>query len=257
MSGLLLAGCEGSDPYEIESTTAAVGEQGASFYDEERAAEARAEREAAAKAAEAGNPAGESTEDENGTEDTGASEDDPSAGFDPNVAGTLTVGGVDPALASKLKADPSAYAKNSIEGLVTFRMLSLAGVDIDQLLDYLFSDDPEKANVFEFPPGIMALSGQEAAVVGYMIPLEYKPKTDEIVIFMLVRDLMSCCFGNVPRPDEWIYVEMEKGASTKLYPYVPITVYGELTVGKLEDEFGFSSGVYSLEATKVEAFKVE
>lgn len=172
-------------------------------------------------------------------------------------ADTLRVGSVDPSLAARLKADPSAYATKHIEGLVTFRMLSLAGIDLDSLLDYLFSPDTERAKAFVFPEAIRALDQKEAAIVGYMIPLEYKPKTDEIKVFMLVRDLMACCFGGAPRPDEWVYVEMEGDRSSKLYPYLPIVVRGKLTVGRLEDEFGLSSGVYSMSAKSVEEFKAE
>jgi hypothetical protein len=92
-------------------------------------------------------------------------------------------------------------------------------------------------------------------MVGYMIPLEYKPKSDDIVIFMLVRDLMSCCFGGMPRPDEWVYVEMRGDAVARLFPYVPVVVRGELIVGRLEDEFGFATGVYTMKADSVEAFE--
>jgi len=174
---------------------------------------------------------------------------------DANASGNAF--GVDAQRAAQLRADPSAQAGTKIANLVTFRMLSLAGVDVNALVDYIFSPETELARSFEFPKHIKALDGKEAAIVGYMIPLEYKPRTEEIKIFMLVRDLMSCCFGNSPRPDEWVYVEMEGDTSAKFYPYMPITAHGILHVGRLEDEFGFSAGVYSLKARSVELFKVD
>ena len=124
------------------------------------------------------------------------------------------------------------------------------------ILDYLYKPDTERAHSFEFPGPVKAKAGDERAMVGYMIPLEYKPKSDDIVIFMLVRDLMSCCFGGMPRPDEWVYVEMRGDAVAKLFPYVPVVVRGELVVGRLEDEFGFATGVYTMKADSVEAFEV-
>ena len=106
-----------------------------------------------------------------------------------------------------------------------------------------------------FASGVRRLNGQTVRIRGYMIPLEYKPKSDDIVIFMLVRDLMSCCFGGMPRPDEWVYVEMRGDAVARLFPYVPVVVRGELIVGRLEDEFGFATGVYTMKGDSVEAFE--
>ncbi len=170
-------------------------------------------------------------------------------------AGSMEVGAINPNLAKELLADPGQAAAGAIDGLVTFGDLSLVSVDLDALLDYLYKPDTERALSFEFPGPVKAKAGDERAMVGYMIPLEYKPKSDDIVIFMLVRDLMSCCFGGMPRPDEWVYVEMRGDAVAKLFPYVPVVVRGELVVGRLEDEFGFATGVYTMKADSVEAFE--
>lgn len=171
------------------------------------------------------------------------------------VPESVSVGSVNPNLAAALRADPGKMAKGSIEGLVTFGDLSLVGVDLDALLDYLYKPETDKAKSFEFPDAVKAQAGKDKALIGYMIPLEYKPKSDEIVIFMLVRDLMSCCFGGVPRPDEWVYVEMVPDKTTQLYPYMPVVVRGELIVGRLEDEFGFATGVYTIKGEDVSPFE--
>ena len=167
----------------------------------------------------------------------------------------MQVGAINPNLAKELLADPGQAAAGEIDGLVTFGDLSLVSVDLDALLDYLYKPDTERALAFEFPGPVKAKAGDERAMVGYMIPLEYKPKSDDIVIFMLVRDLMSCCFGGMPRPDEWVYVEMRGDNVARLFPYVPVVVRGELIVGRLEDEFGFATGVYTMKADSVEAFE--
>ncbi len=100
----------------------------------------------------------------------------------------------------------------------------------------------------------MEKAGDNKAIVGYMIALEYKPRSDEIISFMLVRDLQACCFGGVPRPDEWVMVEMEEGKSTDYHMYVPITVRGKFTPGRVEDEYGYASAIYNLEASSVERY---
>ncbi|MGB0330928.1 MAG: DUF3299 domain-containing protein [Planctomycetota bacterium] len=172
-----------------------------------------------------------------------------------DTAGSMEVGAINPNLAKELRADPGQAAAGAIDGLVTFGDLSLVSVDLDALLDYLYKPETELARAFEFPGPVQAKAGDEKAMVGYMIPLEYKPKSDDITIFMLVRDLMSCCFGGMPRPDEWVYVEMRGDAVARLFPYVPVVVRGELIVGRLEDDFGFATGVYTMKADAVEAFE--
>lgn len=234
---LFVAGCSDGASPTIEGESVVVAQRGTGFTEERR----ELDRELGLDTVPASPP------------------EEQQAAVDPASidTSTLTVGGVDPSLAARLKADPSAYATKKIDGLVTFRMLSLTGIDLDSLLDYLFSPETERAKAFKFPEEIKAFDQKDAAIVGYMIPLEYKPKTDEIKVFMLVRDLMACCFGGAPRPDEWVYVEMDGDSATKLYPYLPIVVRGKLTVGRIEDEFGLSSGVYSMKATSVEEFKAE
>lgn len=179
------------------------------------------------------------------------------AGTPDEVAARAPLGAdaIDPNLASRLKADPSAEAGDEIEGLVTFRRLSLVGSDVTALIDYLFNPETEAAKAFDFPKEVKELAGPDKAVIGYMIALEYKPKTTDLVKFMLVRDLMQCCFGGMPRPDEWIYVEMEGDRTTEIYHYVPIVVRGTLKVGRIDDEYGLMSGVYSMKAKSVELFQ--
>ena len=61
---------------------------------------------------------------------------------------------------------------------------------------------------------------------------------------MLVRDLMGCCFGGAPQPDEWISVRMEEGGAD-YYPYIPVVVTGTLRVEAIEDEAGYAAGFKS------------
>lgn len=162
---------------------------------------------------------------------------------------------LNPQLAAGLREDPGQTAAGSIEGLVTFGDLTLVGTDIDMLLDYIYKPETDRAKLFKFPDRILEKAGKDKAVVGYMIALEYKSGTDDVISFMLVRDLQACCFGGIPRPDEWIMVEMEAGKTTELFTYVPVTVYGEFTPGRVEDEYGYASAIYNLVASKVERYE--
>lgn len=161
---------------------------------------------------------------------------------------------LNPSLAAGLREDPGQTAAGSIEGLITFGDLSLLGADIDQLLDYIYKPETENAKRFKFPQRILDKAGEDKAIVGYMIALEFKNRSDKLISFMLVRDLQACCFGGIPRPDEWILVEMEEGKTCDQFMYVPITVRGKFIPGRVEDEYGYSSAIFNLEASSVERY---
>ena len=106
-------------------------------------------------------------------------------------------------------------------------------------------DDP----ALKFPKDILELDGQEISIVGYMIPGEMDQ--GNVLDFMLVRDLLGCCFGGSPMPDEWINVIMTEEAEAEYRPYMPMRVTGVLTLGGEQDEAGFALGVYQLKGTDV------
>ena len=68
--------------------------------------------------------------------------------------------------------------------------------------------------------------------------------------FMLVRDLLGCCFGGAPQPDEWMEVVME-GEGADYFPYIPVLVTGTLSVEGIEDEAGYAAGCFVLSGTSV------
>lgn len=135
---------------------------------------------------------------------------------------------------------------------LTYRDLALLDYDVDAILDamlfpeeYEGDDDP----ALKFPKDILELDGQEISIVGYMIPGEMNQ--GNVRDFMLVRDLLGCCFGGSPMPDEWIDVIMTEEADAEYRPYMPMRVTGVLTLGGEQDEAGFALGVYQLKGTDV------
>lgn len=170
--------------------------------------------------------------------------------LDPELAATL-----DPRMVMGLRQDPGQNAKGSIDGLVTFADLSLVGVPLDGLLDYLFRPESEEAETFEFPERVRDQAGEDKAVIGYMLAIEMKPRSsDQVLEFMLVKDLAACCFGGSPRPDEWVNVKMKGGGSTQYHLYRPVVVRGDFEVGRVEDELGYAYGVFQMEADAVELY---
>ncbi|MCX7718924.1 MAG: DUF3299 domain-containing protein [Candidatus Sumerlaeaceae bacterium] len=95
------------------------------------------------------------------------------------------------------------------------------------------------------PPEIQALHGQQVEVIGFMVPLETEGA--KVKSFALVKDRMLCCFGVIPKLNEWILVQMRDGASANYFPDQPVRVLGRLDVG--EYSAGESVlGLYRMEA---------
>ena len=51
--------------------------------------------------------------------------------------------------------------------------------------------------------------------------------------FILLRNQGLCCFGTVPRMNEWVHVVMEEGKSAPYAMDQPITVFGTLAIGEV------------------------
>jgi hypothetical protein len=136
---------------------------------------------------------------------------------------------------------------------ITYQDLSLIDFDVDAILDYMLFPDEyegEDKQYLELPADILRLDGRELSITGYMIPGEMD--RGNVRDFMLVRDLMGCCFGGAPMPDEWLDVVMEEDVEAAYRPYMPMRVTGIMTLGGEQDEAGFAMGIYRLKATSVE-----
>lgn len=119
------------------------------------------------------------------------------------------------------------------KGVISFSRLSLSGTDVESLLDHLFPLTGEDPPPYFYPEEVNALGGTEVKIVGYMIPLEWSDK--KVTEFMLVRDLASCCFGGIPRPDEWAFVSLPEGEGVEYFVYVPVLVTGTLKLFPLSN----------------------
>jgi hypothetical protein len=138
------------------------------------------------------------------------------------------------------------------EGVTTFAALSLLGTDINALLENLFAEEGDETQPYEFPEEVRALDGEELRLLGYMIPVQWKDR--DVTEFMLVRDLASCCFGGIPRPDEWVLVTMQEGHASPYHAYVPVIVTGVLEIFEAHASDLDMTAVYSMTATEVEKY---
>jgi hypothetical protein len=101
----------------------------------------------------------------------------------------------------------------------------------------------------QVPAPVKALNGKKVSVQGFMIPLKLdKGATKE---FLLVKDQSVCCWGRVPRMNEWVSIKMTGDKTTKFIPDQPVTIFGVLQVGEEFDKGGEVQSLYRLDADDV------
>lgn len=187
--------------------------------------------------------------------------------YDPNAPPPAAVDAVEPevgaasvALEEALAADPAATESGDPlakfgwtrdrDGYiqVTYLDLALDGLDQELLVEKLLYPEDYADEAIDWPERIKALDGEKVALTGYMLPLLWKDTT--VPHFMLVRDLMSCCFGGSPKPDEWCDVKMQ-GEGAGYWSYVPVIARGTFHLTGIADEAGYAAGGYALEGHDV------
>ncbi|MDP7051528.1 MAG: DUF3299 domain-containing protein [Verrucomicrobiota bacterium] len=130
-------------------------------------------------------------------------------------------------------------------------------VGFGEISDFKFEvpDDPAsdpKAKAIleknEIPETVRALDKKNIAIKGYMLPLRVEEGL--ITEFLVMRDQSACCFGAVPKINEWISVRMPKGKGVKPMMDVPIYFFGTLKVGEvLENDY--LVGIYEMDGHKI------
>jgi len=100
----------------------------------------------------------------------------------------------------------------------------------------------------EIPQRIKTLDNQMVAVKGFMLPLRQEQGlTTE---FILLRSRMMCCYGMMPRINEWIHVRMG-GKGVRCIMDIPVTVCGKLHVEEYRENRTML-GIYRLDGQKVQ-----
>lgn len=128
-------------------------------------------------------------------------------------------------------------------------------VGFDRLASYVYEapeadpakpDAPPPSGASQIPDKIKALDQQKVAVSGFMLPV--KMEGGLVKEFLLVKDPMMCCYGVMPKLNEWIVVKMT-GTGVKPLMDVPITFEGKLRVGEMYEN-GYLTGLYLLEGDR-------
>lgn len=99
----------------------------------------------------------------------------------------------------------------------------------------------------QIPAAIKALDQRKVTVTGFMLPV--KMEGGLVKEFLLVKDAMMCCYGVMPKVNEWIVVKMV-GKGVKPLMDVPIAFEGKLRVGEMYEN-AYLTGIYLLEGDRL------
>jgi len=129
-------------------------------------------------------------------------------------------------------------------------------VGFDRLASFTFNAPAEGAETDaqaqakgneQIPDRIRGLDTKKVAVTGFMLPV--KMDGGLVKEFLLVKDPMLCCYGVMPRINEWVVVKMV-GKGVPPLMDVPITFEGTLKVGAMYEN-GYLTGIYLLAGDKL------
>ncbi len=99
----------------------------------------------------------------------------------------------------------------------------------------------------QIPESIKSLDKKPVAIRGFMLPL--KVENGLVTELLIMRDQSMCCFGTVPKINEWINIRM---AGDGVQPIMDqaITLMGQLKVGEvLENDY--LVGIYEMEGDRM------
>ncbi len=99
----------------------------------------------------------------------------------------------------------------------------------------------------QIPERIKSLDKKPVAIRGFMLPL--KVENGLVTELLIMRDQSMCCFGTVPKINEWINIRMA-GEGVQPIMDQPVTLMGQLQVGEvLENDY--LAGIYEMEGDKM------
>jgi hypothetical protein len=99
----------------------------------------------------------------------------------------------------------------------------------------------------KIPTAVRALDNHLVAIRGFLLPL--RMNNGLTIEFLLMRNQNMCCFGSVPKINEWISVQPD-GEGVKPIMDQPITVMGRLRVGEIREN-GYLVGIYRMKADQI------
>lgn len=136
---------------------------------------------------------------------------------------------------------------DEIEGYKTISFDKLASFAYEVPLDPV-TNKVELAKLnSQIPEVIKKFDKKAVAIRGFMLPL--KVENGKVTELLIMRDQSMCCFGTVPKINEWISIKMEGDGVDPIMDQA-VTLMGQLMVGEvLENEY--LVGIYEMLGDKM------
>lgn len=99
----------------------------------------------------------------------------------------------------------------------------------------------------QIPVTIQALNNQFVSLKGFMLPL--KVEKGLVTELLIMRDQSMCCYGTVPKINEWVSVKMV-GGGVKPVMDQAVTLFGKLKVGEMYEN-GYLVGIYAMDGERM------
>jgi hypothetical protein len=101
----------------------------------------------------------------------------------------------------------------------------------------------------QIPANVKSFNGRRIALKGFMLPL--KVEGGLVTELLLMRDQSMCCFGTVPKINEWVAVKMT-GGGVKPVMDQAVTLSGTIKIGAMREN-GYLVGIYQMDGERIEA----
>jgi hypothetical protein len=95
----------------------------------------------------------------------------------------------------------------------------------------------------QIPAAIKSWSGKKATITGFILPT--KLENGQATEILLMANLMLCCYGAVPKMNDWIIVKVPKG--TPVIQDRPIAFKGTFKVGAVFQD-NYLTAIYEMDA---------
>jgi hypothetical protein len=104
-----------------------------------------------------------------------------------------------------------------------------------------------QASATQIPESIKELDEKFVSLKGFMLPL--KVEKGLVTELLMMRDQSMCCYGTVPRINEWVSVKMVGGGVKPIMDQA-VTLYGTLQVGEMYEN-GYLVGIYAMDGERM------
>lgn len=100
----------------------------------------------------------------------------------------------------------------------------------------------------QIPQSVRDYDNKRISLKGFMLPL--KVEGGKVTEMLIMRDQSMCCYGSVPKINEWVSVRMVGGGVKPIMDQA-VTLYGRLHVGEMREN-GYLVGIYKMDGERLD-----